>query len=401
MSVAAVQNPGQINPEQNPACSQVCVFYICEATCNVECTLSSFRWVLGLLFAFASSVNLELCKHKFLIPLVVGLPAETQHFKFNVKFYTQHLVFLSSWVNFKLLFFGQKRKEKKKLPVFSIASRGAACYFPLSNQCRKPGHLNLNSFVLLGLFLFVCLCVCGQQIRTELSASVRSQTGALHYPLIHVTEKRKKRRGKLMTLSWEHLFSLFWFVSTCNSCKRMQVYMYSLVGQFAFLSKTNEKVVVFWGTFCKNPYKQAILHFRVNIPRQNKAKTCAKSFFLYKKKKQKHVFVVQISIRNLVQLRMTNATHSLMQLRIQHACQWHHNTRNCSIWSFYFQSHIIRRMLSAKHKKRICRYIDEDNRQKFKSYVRKHKIDVCSSRMPNSGSVLHHVCQKGADNILR
>ena len=57
--------------------------------------------------------------------------------------------------------------------------------------------------------------------------------------------------------------------------------------------------------------------------------------------------------------------------------------------------------LKSKHKKRLYRYIEEDNRSKFKSYTRKHKIDVETVNIGASEKLIHQVCFRGSENIMR
>ena len=57
--------------------------------------------------------------------------------------------------------------------------------------------------------------------------------------------------------------------------------------------------------------------------------------------------------------------------------------------------------LKSKHKKKLFKYIEENNKSKFKSYIRKYDIDVKSATFGNAETLMHQACFKGADSIVR
>lgn len=50
---------------------------------------------------------------------------------------------------------------------------------------------------------------------------------------------------------------------------------------------------------------------------------------------------------------------------------------------------------------KLKKYIKEDRPGKFKSYVRKRRIDVCEIRLHKDQSLLHYICKYGQDIIFR
>ncbi|VDI12782.1 NF-kappa-B inhibitor-like protein 1 [Mytilus galloprovincialis] len=50
---------------------------------------------------------------------------------------------------------------------------------------------------------------------------------------------------------------------------------------------------------------------------------------------------------------------------------------------------------------KLKKYIKDDRPGKFKSYVRKHRVDVCEIRLDKDQSLLHYSCKYGQDVIFR
>ncbi len=58
-------------------------------------------------------------------------------------------------------------------------------------------------------------------------------------------------------------------------------------------------------------------------------------------------------------------------------------------------------MLKSKHKKKLLSFISDDDRSKFKSFVKKYNTDLDTIVNGQFDRLVHQVCLKGAESILR
>ena len=57
-------------------------------------------------------------------------------------------------------------------------------------------------------------------------------------------------------------------------------------------------------------------------------------------------------------------------------------------------------MISKRYRKKLRAYIEMDNLHKFKSYCKKHAVDIAGILTENHETVLHIACSYGAERII-